>query len=307
MQVTPSPGQIHVGPGTGPGGESGEPTRAVISILIPANDEAAVIESCLRSLLSEACAGEFEVLVVCNGCTDDTASIVRRFANESRQAIDLTVVEIDEASKIEALNTGLASMSGDAVIVLDADVLLPTANARSVAALLAAPKIRASSTAIKLDVDGASLLSRSYHRFWVQLPSIAGGLAGRGVYALDAEGLSRLGRFPSITADDQYVNLLFKPSERRIAEGESTVTVAQTARDIIRRKTRVFAGNAELRKLTEQQPDAGSGSWRDVVRAKPAAAIDLPAYLLLNVVAKFLARRQVSSEQIGWNRDTSSR
>ena len=45
-----------------------------VSVVIPAHDEEAVIERCLGTLLADARAGEVEVVVVCNGCTDDTAA-----------------------------------------------------------------------------------------------------------------------------------------------------------------------------------------------------------------------------------------
>ena len=48
------------------------------SIVIAAYNEAAVIGRCLDALLSGAAPGEFDVTVVANGCTDDTAEVAAR-------------------------------------------------------------------------------------------------------------------------------------------------------------------------------------------------------------------------------------
>ena len=42
--------------------------------MIPAYNEGEVIERCLKALLADAREGEFEIVVVCNGCKDDTAA-----------------------------------------------------------------------------------------------------------------------------------------------------------------------------------------------------------------------------------------
>ncbi|MGD9408165.1 MAG: glycosyltransferase, partial [Gammaproteobacteria bacterium] len=47
--------------------------RDLISVVIPAHDEEAVIQRTLGALLRSADPGEFEVIVVCNGCSDATA------------------------------------------------------------------------------------------------------------------------------------------------------------------------------------------------------------------------------------------
>ncbi len=47
------------------------------SIIIPAHDESATIDACLTSLLDDPHCDDLDVLVVCNGCTDDTADRAR--------------------------------------------------------------------------------------------------------------------------------------------------------------------------------------------------------------------------------------
>src|SRR3954470_11754775 len=52
---------------------------AIISVVVPAHDEEQVITRCLRALTGGTAAEEVEVIVVCNGCSDRTADVARRF------------------------------------------------------------------------------------------------------------------------------------------------------------------------------------------------------------------------------------
>ena len=67
--------------------------REVTDVIVPAHNEEAVIGRTLRALLGSAAPGEFEVLVVCNGCTDRTAALVRS------EFPSVRVLERSEASK----------------------------------------------------------------------------------------------------------------------------------------------------------------------------------------------------------------
>lgn len=274
------------------------------TVVVPSHNEGAVIERLLGSLLVDARPGEFDVVVVCNGCVDDTAERARRQA-AAHPGYEVMVLELAEASKVAALNAGLAAATTTPVLFVDADIRITAATARAVTGALAEPGILAASTSIDLDLDGASMLSRSYHRLWRRVPSIAGGLVGRGIYGLSDVGLQRLGRFPPVLADDRLVDLLFAPAERRIVPESTIVTVSRTARELIHRKTRVFAGNDRVEADLPEHPSIGT--WRDVVRRHPASAIDLPAYLGINLAAKTAARWIARQGRVGWNQDTGSR
>src|SRR3954453_3171433 len=98
----------------------GDVSRAVLaSVVIPAHDEASVIGRCLRALLAGAEPGELEVIVVCNGCHDDTAAVARAHAP------DAVVLELPAPSKPAALNAGDAEATRFPRIYLDADVEVP--------------------------------------------------------------------------------------------------------------------------------------------------------------------------------------
>lgn len=90
----------------------------MISIVVPAHNESSVIGRTLGAWVNQADPGELEVIVVCNGCSDNTAEIARRFGRTVR------VIESDVASKSHALNLGDAAAVGFPRIYADADIIL---------------------------------------------------------------------------------------------------------------------------------------------------------------------------------------
>ena len=109
----------------------------MISIIIPAHNESAVIARTLKAVTDGAEPGEFEVLVVCNGCTDETASIARSFGSSVR------VIETGVSSKTHALNLGDEASQGYPRIYLDADILLEIDAVRRLAARLESGQVLA--------------------------------------------------------------------------------------------------------------------------------------------------------------------
>jgi cellulose synthase/poly-beta-1,6-N-acetylglucosamine synthase-like glycosyltransferase/peptidoglycan/xylan/chitin deacetylase (PgdA/CDA1 family) len=96
-----------------------EPSFApAVSILVPAHNEAVGIERAVRSLAGSIYAGKIELIVVDDGSTDDTASIV--------EALDLPQVRLlrqVNAGKAAALNRALAASRHDILVTVDADTV----------------------------------------------------------------------------------------------------------------------------------------------------------------------------------------
>ena len=69
-----------------------------LSIIVPAYDEAQVIGRLLGQLVPSADEGGLDILVVANGCTDNTAEVAASFGPPVR------VLSISAASKREAAN-----------------------------------------------------------------------------------------------------------------------------------------------------------------------------------------------------------
>ena len=93
-----------------------DPTRFV-SVLIPAFNEARVIEATVAGVLAST-ETAIEVIVVDDGSSDGTGDIVDgAFADDQR----VRVLRLQNGGKARALNAGLLEAKGDVVIALDAD------------------------------------------------------------------------------------------------------------------------------------------------------------------------------------------
>lgn len=280
------------------------------TVLIPAHNEADVIAQCVRTLLSGAAEDEFEVLVLSNGSSDATVNVAEAECAKLNVGPMVRVLDISEPGKANAINVGVKSGRGPNFIVLDADVALESHAVRELANALRQPGVFAASSAVRLDFDGISSLSRSYHRFWQQLPTVVNGLAGRGVYGLSEAGIARLGPLPLIIADDRYVDLCFGMSERIIVSSPSTVVPTKGVRQLITRKSRVFLGNQRLDPSSVpffDPTDRPSGGWIAVAASNPRSVKDLPVYLGVNLVAKSKAKWMARGRNdVAWDEDRSS-
>ncbi len=248
------------------------------SIVIAAHNEAAVLPRCLHRLLDGAAPGEFEVVVVANGCTDTTAEAARSVPG-------VQVLELVEASKSAALNAGDAAATRFPRIYLDADIELSAAGARTLAAAVTAGPshhgVQSGGTATggtlsppparRLDTTGRPLLVRAYFAINSRLPAFADALFGRGAIVLSATGRARFDRFPDLIADDLFLDSLFQVGEKRQVDAVTTVVATpRQTRDLLRRLGRVRAGNATMRATHTRVRRARRASWLvDVVLPRP--------------------------------------
>ncbi|HEU4714671.1 MAG TPA: glycosyltransferase [Pyrinomonadaceae bacterium] len=90
-----------------------------VSIVVPAYNEALVIENTIRSLLASDYS-KFEIIVVDDGSTDDTSKVVADVFGANERVRLFTVTN---AGKAEALNTGLRHARGEVIVALDADTI----------------------------------------------------------------------------------------------------------------------------------------------------------------------------------------
>jgi len=272
-----------------------------VSVVVPAHDEAAVIERGLRALTEGAAPGEIELVVVCNGCSDSTAEIARRAFR------DVEIVEIPVASKSAALNAGDARATRFPRFYVDADIELPVSALRATVAALDAGALCAAPRP-RFAMHGVPWFSRSFFTVLERMPFLSGpGVVGTGVYAVSESGRGRFGGFPDLTADDQFVMDRFRADERRAVDGAwFVVHPPRTWRDLLRVRRRVYRGRRELHAVTEPL---------EPVRPANAAALGrllrdhrttrhVPVYIAVNVVARLLAHRRWSGT---WERDASTR
>jgi glycosyltransferase involved in cell wall biosynthesis len=280
----------------------------VVSIIVPAYNEGRTVERCLSSMLEGTAPGEFEVVVVANGCTDDTAARARKFASRG-----VKVIETPVGSKSNALNLGDEAATRFPRFYVDADIVLSPAAIRDVAAMLERdPELVVASPRPIVDYADRSLLVRSYYRVWTQLPYVTEGFVGSGVYAFSRQGRARFERFPDIIADDEFARLQAAPHERRCSDRSSFhIKPPTTLRAILHINTRVRAGNYELREkfpeLVANDNTTPARSLRVIART-PRLWPHAPLYLGMQFLAKLRAHRKLRqrAEKI-WERDESSR
>jgi cellulose synthase/poly-beta-1,6-N-acetylglucosamine synthase-like glycosyltransferase len=100
---------------------AGSPMTPSVTVLVAARNEGAVAEHLLASLSKlDYPADRLSFVLVCDGCTDGTASAFHRWSGRRSGA---HVVELPaHVGKAAALNEGLALAGGEIVVVLDADL-----------------------------------------------------------------------------------------------------------------------------------------------------------------------------------------
>jgi chlorobactene glucosyltransferase len=110
------------------------PDAPLVSVIVPARNEARNIESCLRAILASIYA-PLQVIVVDDHSTDDTATIVRAIAHTDHRVTLIQNPDLppDWFGKQWACQNGANAASGAFLLFVDADTKLgPHAIARSV-------------------------------------------------------------------------------------------------------------------------------------------------------------------------------
>ncbi len=219
----------------------------MLSVIIPASNESALIGGCLAALLaSRDVPGGVEVIVVANGCHDDTAARAQGFAAQAKgRGWTLRVIDLPTPGKLAALNAADAEATGDMRAYLDADVAVsPALLALSVVAL-ARPEAAYASGLVNITAR-ATWASRAYARIWRQVPFMRQGVPGCGYFAVNAAGRARWGAFPAIISDDTYVRLQFTAAERHLVAAAYDWPIAEGFGALVRVRRRQDAGVAEV-------------------------------------------------------------
>ncbi|MFV0317414.1 MAG: glycosyltransferase [Microthrixaceae bacterium] len=278
----------------------GHAPRAAASIVIAAHNEADRILDCLGTALGSALEGEFEVVVICNGCTDDTADIARGFSG-------VAVEETPEASKVGALNIGDEVASAFPRLYVDADISISTTSLRTMIAALEGGELLAAGPRVCFDTSGASWLVRMYYSVWTRLGWERDTIIGGGVYGVSEVGRRRFERFPDLRAEDYWFNAQFSPRERsRVDAAVSTVDVAPDVRRLVKRKARVLAYNraadAELAGAPGR-PRGRAGGLSRLARSQPRLIPAIVIYAAIALSSDFLARRRIRKGDHDWVSD----
>jgi hypothetical protein len=279
-------------------------TKTAGSVAIPAHNEEAVIGRCLNALFDGVDPAQFEVAVVCNGCSDATADVARA------SGWPVHVFELEEASKPMALRLADRALRAFPRLYLDADVVVSGRSVLAVFDRLSFGDVLAARPPIAYDAQRSSVMVRRYFRARSHLPAVLGSLWGAGVYALSREGRSRFALYPDVIAEDLFVDRLFSRDEIEIVDCEPVrVTAPRTTSDLIRITTRAQRGDDA--KQPARRDDWGhtrtSSTVRDLLTFASSglsAAIDASVYSSIATAGRLKARRCDSAT---WERDESSR
>lgn len=274
--------------------------RVTGSIIVPAHNEAAVIGRCLLPL-SRLDPEDVDVVVVANGCSDRTADVARRVAPLA------TVLEIDQASKPEALRTGERHAQRLPRLFIDADVQVTARAVRDTLAALNGGAVAARPPFV-YDSAAATRLVRAYYRARAAMPSLHAHAWGAGVYGLSEAARMRFGEFPDLVGDDLWVDRLLAPGELEVVDTDPVrVSTPLDARSLLRVLSRAQRAKGEA-----AAPDAPGDAptemsalqdLRAVVGQLPTGPVDALTYSGFALTARVLARRRAT----GWERDESSR
>jgi hypothetical protein len=274
----------------------------IASVVIPAHNEETVLARSLQRLLSGSAPGELDVVVVPNGCSDQTAEVARRAG--------VRVLETPVAGKVNALRLGDAACRTFPRVYLDADVELSIASVRALVTALAEPGVLACAPVPEWDLTQASGMARRVHRVHDRLVAPHRALAGTGVYVLSAPGHGRVFPLPDVISDDEWVHRGFDAAERVVVPGASSlVRPPRTVAAHLRRRVRVQQGNRQLTELS-RPPAGGRLGLRDLgqlLLQRSVSPLDAACYLVVLGVERALVCWRSRRGRGAWGTDHSSR
>ena len=275
------------------------------AVIVPAHNESTRIRPLLDVLSQVARDHDVWVVVVCNGCSDDTEAVARRYD-------DVLVLVSPHASKTHALNVGDTAV-GDVFprLYVDADA---DVNAASILALLEALRVEtplAVRPSTHHDLTRSSWPVRQAARLPFLVPALAHArrdhLEGHAVYGTNRAGRQRFDTFPDLIADDTFFDRMFAVEEKMVVD-EATVTIREPddLRTYLRAMVRICQGNLQLDQwLKEHRPTrtgvVSSLPWRKLrgvrLRHLPVVAFGLAVRRAAHVAAW---RRTLTQEIAPW-------
>ncbi|MER5419729.1 glycosyltransferase [Streptosporangium roseum] len=286
-------------PGRGrPGGR-----QPVVSVVVPAHNEEAVVANGLRRLLAGTSPGEFDVVVVANACSDRTAEVARQAG--------VRVIETPVPGKAGALRLGDETCRTFPRVYLDADVELDAESVRALVAAADRPGVLACAPVPAWDLAGVGWFTRRMHKVHDQLIAPFRALAGVGVYVLTEQGHARVFPLPDVISDDGWVHGAFAPHERAVvSEARSLVRPARTVSAHLNRRVRVRLGNRQLAELGRSAAEGRLrlSSLAALVAGRKVSPLDAGCYLTVLLMDRTLTRMRASRDSgIQWGTDTGSR
>lgn len=276
------------------------------TVIVPAHNEASVIEECLNSIVDQD--GVDHIIVPCNGCTDNTVDIVR---SKFPQVVCL---DIEKPSKTNALNVAEARARELGVtypvFYIDADTQLSDGAIKHITQAMADGKILLSAPTPVINTLKSSWLVKTYYRVWTQLPYIKEGVIATCSFIVSEEGRKRFDKFADVIGDDGFIRCHFKNSEIANIDGAQIyITAPRDIFSLIKIKTRARLGNMELI-AKKKCPIQEAKHYGNVMKKRLLSKDFLSTLIYISIALLIRLRAKKQFKQLGsyqWEKDTSSR
>ena len=204
------------------------------------------IGTCLSAVLASTGPAQAQIIVVANGCADDTVKIAQSFAGSVKEkGWTLDVLDLPAIGKLAALNAADARAHFGMRAYLDADVIIDRDLMAQISDTLSTDAPRYASGTLRL-TTAKSWASRAYGRIYAQVPFVTHGVPGAGIFAVNAAGRARWQDFPQIISDDTFVRLSFAPQERIGVAAGYDWPLVEGFRALVKVRRRQNAGVAEI-------------------------------------------------------------
>ena len=184
-------------------------TTPSVAIVVPARDEAALIEATLRSLLAQDYAGSFRVILIDDNSTDGTGDIARAIGDSRLTVVAGAPRPAGWSGKLWSVSQAVAEAAKvDLLLLTDADIVHEPAHLSSLVARLERYRLDLVSEMVKLACD--SLAERAlvpafvyffqllYPFAWVNDGLKATAAAAGGTILLRRRALQRIGGIESM-------------------------------------------------------------------------------------------------------------
>lgn len=276
------------------------------TVIVPAHNESSVIEDCLNSIIKQP--GIDNIIVSCNGCTDNTVDIVKtKFPN-------VICLDIEKPSKTNALNAAeeKAKKLGISypIFYIDADTQLSENAIQHISEIMDSGDILLSAPTPIINTDKSSFLVKTYYKVWTNLPYIKEGVIATCSFIVSEEGRKRFEKFADVIGDDGYIRCHFKNKEiANIKGAEIYITAPKDLFSLIKIKTRARLGNMELI-AKDKCPIREEKYYGNVMKQRLFSKnfFSTSIYILIALIIRLRANAQFKKlSTYTWEKDTSSR
>jgi len=222
-------------------------SRLRITVLIPARNEAENIEACLAPLVaqSDRSPHEIELIVIDDHSDDKTVELVQQLSS------DIIIIQLQDilkgseanAYKKVALAEGIARASGDYIIQLDADVVVPKHYLEQISAAIAQEKPDFMACPVIMKNHGSILGHFQTLDFLGMMALTGAGIQGKSWYMANG-------------ANMVYKKNLASFHDDPTASGDDISTIQQISKDASKKVC--FLKNKDAAVVTEVEPSLAS-------------------------------------------------